>query len=167
MNGINFQSEGHRLVHERLENLVKPGYKLLDVGCGDGSFLDRLGRNYDIRGLGVDPSATVKGNTDTNCTRLRAEEVDELQEKFDLVYSINSLHHFDDPSSFLNSAKDSLRDPGKLILADWKEGASTGIPENYYSQQDVVNLLEQTGFNVTDSSEIEKQFLLVAELFLS
>lgn len=160
-----FKSKGHRLVHEKLDKLIEPGSRLLDVGCGSGSFLDRLGRNYDIRGVGVDPSADVKGNTDTSCTRLQAEKVDELQENFDLVYSINSLHHFEDLSSFLSSAKESLRGSGKLILADWKEGASTGIPENYYSRQNVVDLLEQTGFNVTGSSEIEKQFILVAELF--
>lgn len=160
---FSFKSEGHRLVHKKIEEFIEPEHRLLDVGCGDGSFLDRLERSHDIRGTGIDPSVTAKSDTETDCTRLRAERADELQEKFDLIYSINSLHHFDDVSGFLSSVKSSLCESGKIILADWKEGAPTGITESYFSREEVSKMLKETGFEITESKEMEKQFLLVAE----
>ncbi|MFP4202277.1 MAG: class I SAM-dependent methyltransferase [Candidatus Acetothermia bacterium] len=159
---MNFSSEGHRQVFEKLEELIEPGSRLLDVGCGDGSFLRELERAYDIRGAGVDPSATPKEGGDGGCRRLRAEEIEELAEEFDLIYSINSLHHFDAPSRFIKGAEERLTGSGRIIIADWKKGASTGIPESYYSGDCVADLLKEAGFDLLESRELEKQFLLVA-----
>lgn len=158
---MDFKSEGHGRVYEKLEELIKPGFKILDVGCGDGSFLDQITKNHDISGVGIDPSPAKGESADTNCTILKAESVGELDDKFNLVYSINSLHHFGAVSEFFESVPEKLKKPGKIILADWKEGAQTGIPESYYSREYITTLLTEAGFEVVNSQELEKQFLLV------
>ncbi|MCF7890395.1 class I SAM-dependent methyltransferase [Candidatus Bipolaricaulota bacterium] len=161
---MDFKSEGHEKVYEKLENLIKPEFRILDVGCGDGSFLDQIANHHDISGVGIDPSPAEIEGIETNCTILKAESVGELEEKFDLVYSINSLHHFGDVYEFFKSVPNQLEESGVMILADWKEGASTGRPESYYSLEYISNLLTEAGFKVADSQDLERQFFLVSKL---
>ncbi|MBS3792743.1 MAG: class I SAM-dependent methyltransferase [Candidatus Bipolaricaulota bacterium] len=159
------KTEGDEKVYEKLESLIKHGFRILDVGCGDGSFLNQITKHHDISGVGIDPSPAKREDADTNCTILKAESVGELEEKFDLVYSINSLHHFGDVSEFFEGVPEKLKRPGNIILADWKEGASTGRPESYFSREHISKLMTEAGFEVTESRDLERQFFLVGKLF--
>lgn len=160
---MDFKSAGHRLVYEELEELLEPGEVVLDVGCGNGSFLERIVSDCEVDGVGIDPSASIGGRSESDCNRLRAENVDELAENFDIVYSINSLHHFGDVDAFFKNVTANLKPEGKIIIADWKEGASTGIPESYYSQGHIKDMLTKSGCRTIKSRELEKQFFLVAK----
>jgi len=161
---LDFKSTGHRLVYEELEELSKPGDVVLDVGCGDGSLLKRIVSGLGVEGMGIDPSASSgrRSKTENECKKLRAENVDELESEFDIVYSINSLHHFDAVGAFFSNVTANLTPEGKIIIADWKEGASTGIPESYFSGKYIETVLTKSGFKTIKSRELEKQFFLVA-----
>jgi len=56
---LGFKSTGHRLVYEELEQLVGPGDIVLDVGCGNGSFLEQIVSDFGPKGIGIDPSAST------------------------------------------------------------------------------------------------------------
>jgi cyclopropane fatty-acyl-phospholipid synthase-like methyltransferase len=159
---LDFKSAGHRLVFEELEVFMEPDDIVLDVGCGDGSFLERIVSDFGVEGMGIDPSASIGESSETECNRLRAENVDELEKDFDIVYSINSLHHFGDVEAFFKNVDANLKPEGKIIIADWKEGASTGIPESYYSGEYIESVLTKSGSKMIKSREFEKQFFLVA-----
>lgn len=159
---MDFKSAGHRLVFEELEVFLEPDDIVLDVGCGDGSFLERIVSGFEVEGIGIDPSASIGGRSETECNSLRAENVNELKKDFDVIYSINSLHHFGDAGLFFKHVTASLKPSGTIIIADWKEGASTGIPESYYSRDNVEGMLTEAAYETIKSRELEKQFFLMA-----
>lgn len=43
-----------RVDYDRIEDLIEPGSKVLDLGCGCGTLLSRLTRRKNVRGLGVE-----------------------------------------------------------------------------------------------------------------
>ncbi len=45
---------GASVEFEALANLIKPGSHILDLGCGDGSFIDALFWSRDVTGIGLD-----------------------------------------------------------------------------------------------------------------
>lgn len=47
---------GQRLDHARIVELVEPGSRVLDIGCGDGALLDKLRRQKDVDGTGIELS---------------------------------------------------------------------------------------------------------------
>jgi methionine biosynthesis protein MetW len=47
---------GTRIDHDIILGLIPPGAKVLDLGCGDGSLLEKLVRTKDVRGSGIEIS---------------------------------------------------------------------------------------------------------------
>ena len=45
----------------RIAELIEPGSRVLDLGCGNGEFLQYLERTKNIRPLGVDLDADMVG----------------------------------------------------------------------------------------------------------
>ncbi len=43
-----------RIDYDRIEELVEPGSRVLDLGCGDGTLLSRLMRHRRVQGLGIE-----------------------------------------------------------------------------------------------------------------
>src|SRR6186997_2105963 len=68
---------------------LAPGSPVLDVGCGDGGFVERLAQQgYDA--VGMDPKAPRT----PRLTRARVEDADGLV-PFDAVTAVMVLHHAD------------------------------------------------------------------------
>ena len=104
---------------EALKKLV-PGGKILEVGCGTGSFIHRLKeKGFDCIGLELNKSAVEvcrqKGLVvynellDTH-SKLHAE-------KYDAVCAFQVLEHVYDVHSFLNESLQCLKPGGRLIIA--------------------------------------------------
>ncbi len=148
---------------EILKNLIKSGMKVLDVGCGSGRVLRELVRKTGCFGVGIDPFVTNFEGRDYRLIRMKAEEVDRLGEIFDLVYSIHSFHHLENPERFLKNLHEVLSPKGKLIIFDWKKGAYTGIPEEYYSQDELKSLLEASGYMTLEAHEDSMELFIIAK----
>ena len=97
-----------------------------------------------VAGMGIDPYAS---NAE-HCRHLRAEEMHELAERFDLVYAHYALHHFDAPPCFPEKARSVLRPGGVLLIVDWVEGAQTSVPERYFAPQMVTRWVREVGFGL-------------------
>jgi SAM-dependent methyltransferase len=122
---------------------LPPSGRVLDVGCGSGHLLTALAER-GISGVGIDPYA---GNSE-RCRRLRAEEMDELAEQFDLVYTRYTLHHLGAPQRFPERARSVLCPGGVLLIVDWIKGARTGVPEQYLAPQTVAGWVRKAGFQL-------------------
>lgn len=110
-----------RTEHYRgIADLVLPGDRVLDVGCGDGTFLE-LVRSRGARGVGVelDPEkvALCRG-LGLEVRHCRAQELSAQGETFDFVAMIQIIEHLspDDALSVLDSVCRMLSPGGRLFI---------------------------------------------------
>lgn len=109
-----------------IKNLVIPGERILDLGCGNGRLLELL-KEKDINYLGVDNSEKLIDIARKKYPQKRFMVADALDlplpdNYFDKVISIAVFHHI--PSKelrfeFLRQVKKVLKPEGKLILTVW------------------------------------------------
>jgi SAM-dependent methyltransferase len=111
-----------RLVRKELKSFLRTDGRLLDVGCGDGTFLANLLRRHpklDAHGIDFSPSArqttpaVLQG-------RIKVGSVLELEKhydpgSFDAVMSCEVLEHVEDPGLVLRGIATILR-PGGLAV---------------------------------------------------
>jgi SAM-dependent methyltransferase len=138
---------------------LPPGGRVLDVGCGSGRMLTVLAE-CGISGIGIDPYA----NDTERCRRLRAEEMDQLTERFDLVYTRYTLHHLDAPQRFPKKARSVLCPGGVLLIVDWTKGARTGVPERYLAPQTVAGWVRKVGFQLLCEDVRGQSMVMVGKL---
>ena len=149
------EREGRKLLMNLLEKYVEDGMELLEVGCGNGDIMEKVEENFGVEAICADPYGHGK-----NVFHVRAEELSSLGKKFDIVYSLQSLHHFLSLEKFLNEGRRIMRKNGKIILVDWKKGVDTGIPERYFSLEEVKEKVEKL-FRIIERGEGEFPFYIV------
>lgn len=110
---------------------VRPGMVVAEIGAGRGRYavqlaarVGRAGRVYaeDIAGdalahlrqrcrrWGLENVTTVLG--DVTDAKLPAGQLD-------VIWIVNSYHHFDDPVTLLRRARSALKSDGRLAIGDW------------------------------------------------
>ena len=97
----------------------KPG-KALDVGCGDGSFLEALERRgWDVSGTELSESiaATARARLGDNVCVGNIHEVGFDAASFDLITFWHVLEHLEDPKLALAEARRLLKPDGKIVVA--------------------------------------------------
>ncbi|MGK7926451.1 MAG: class I SAM-dependent methyltransferase [Spirulina sp.] len=124
-----FPSVFYRAVHQRLLEFVElpPKAKILDLGCGTGRLLNRLGDRFpDLTGTGLDFSSEmlaraqqqnrhgdrmtfVEGNTDA---------LPFPDSQFDAVFSTISFLHYPQPQKVLTEIHRVLLPEGRFYWAD-------------------------------------------------
>ena len=93
--------------------------KVVDVGCGTGNFAF-LASKQGANVLGIDFSAiaikTAKKNFSNPNLEFKQMNVFKLNEKFDVIVSMGTLEHTDDPLKCLKFLKNHLNPNGKIII---------------------------------------------------
>lgn len=130
-----------------LLKFIKKGDFILEAGCGDGSLLRKIKKKVDVNAFCVDPAGRNVG-TEIVYRSLPAESIDKLDENFNLIFTVYSFHHFNNPEEFLNKTNGKLHQDGKLIIVDWKYSADTGVKERYLKAKEIKQLLAKAGFHV-------------------
>ncbi len=96
-----------------------PG-KILDVGCGEGSFLAAMARRgWDAHGVEISKEGAARASARPGvkiCGR-PLEECGFEPGSFDLVTLWHSIEHAADPESLLKRAAELLKDDGAALLA--------------------------------------------------
>jgi cyclopropane-fatty-acyl-phospholipid synthase len=76
---------------------LKPGMKVLDIGCGWGGFAKFAAEKHDVRVVGITVSREQVAFAKKFCQRLpveiRLQDYRELEEKFDRIISIGMFEH--------------------------------------------------------------------------
>lgn len=106
---------------------IKPGMKVLDIGCGAGAMTEWLATQVGPKGkvIAVDNSHAQLAVTQKRIQRsklanvetkvLSAYEIDKLEQKFDLIYSRFLLHHLHSPRKAVKQYFNCLSDGGLYI----------------------------------------------------
>lgn len=116
-------NSGDRLLDEHIR--IKPGQRVLDIGCGPADILSRLPDDIDYHGYDVEPNYIetarkrygLRGNFEV---RAVAPDAVEGIGTFDVVMAIAVLHHLTDDEAdmlFAGAAK-VLRPGGRVVTLD-------------------------------------------------
>jgi cyclopropane-fatty-acyl-phospholipid synthase len=102
---------------------LKPGQRILDVGCGWGGPLVYLCKTYGVSGVGITVSPRQKQAADARIARygVDARIIEthwrDLQDAqgFDAIYSDEVIVHFHDLGEFFAKCHSLLRDGGRMV----------------------------------------------------
>jgi 2-polyprenyl-3-methyl-5-hydroxy-6-metoxy-1,4-benzoquinol methylase len=92
---------------------------LLDVGCGDGSFLRFMkDLNWDVTGIDVDPKAVELANQVPGVKVIEGtlEDAHFPDESFDAITLSHLIEHVVDPLALLKECRRILKKGGSLVL---------------------------------------------------
>ncbi len=115
----------HRQVHEgvfrdlRERGRLRPGSAVLEVGCGTGNYIRALAECFDCAAYGLDPSVGMLAHACAQPERVgwvqgRAEALGLADGAFDLVFSVDVIHHVTDRATFYRQTARVLRPGGRL-----------------------------------------------------
>lgn len=127
--GEESKEKGQVQLIEHLAQLanVKPGSQILDIGCGFGASSLYLARKYnaDVPGItnsSVQVEMTIKTaateRLDAKFLLMDAEAMD-FQKQFDLIWSVESISHYQHRERFFASAAKLLKPGGCFAITDW------------------------------------------------
>jgi 2-polyprenyl-3-methyl-5-hydroxy-6-metoxy-1,4-benzoquinol methylase len=93
--------------------------KLLDIGCGNGSFMKAFNNEYpkwEMTGLELDDKNKSIVESIDGVKKLHVGEVDSLDEKYDFIVLIHALEHITEPIDLLQKIKNILNPGGFLFI---------------------------------------------------
>ena len=156
-------------LREVFAHLLSPGQtiRVLDVGCGDGRFLDLMkmcfGDDVETHGIDFDEDAVRAAAANGHRTRVgRIEDTDYPSGHFDIVYISHVIEHLASPREFVLAARELLREGGVLHIEtpniDCAERRLFGktywggyhFPRHWhlFTPETLTKLGEETGFEV-------------------
>ena len=94
-----------------------PGSRVLEVGCGTGNYSTALSDTFGCAAFGLDPSIAMLARTRServHCLLGAARALSFAAGAFDLIFSVDVIHHVGDRAAFYRGAARALR-PGGLI----------------------------------------------------
>ena len=101
---------------------LKPGDRVLDIGCGWGSFLKFAAEKYGVSGVGVTVSkeqvALARELSKGLPIEIRLQDYRELDEKFNHIVSLGMFEHVGvkNYKTYMKVAQNCLKDGGLFLL---------------------------------------------------
>jgi ubiquinone/menaquinone biosynthesis C-methylase UbiE len=170
----------HRQVQPKvLENLISvgkldPASQVLDVGCGTGNYAVALEKTIGCTCWGIEPSeqmlSTARARTQRAHFKLgRAEQLDYPAEFFDVVFSVDVIHHVSNRPKYFPEAYRVLKQGGKVCTATdseeiirQRQPLSVYFPETiekelqrYPGASEVRQMMRQAGFHNLEETVVE------------
>jgi len=120
---------------------IQPGRRILDVGCGTGASSIFLAKRYKVEATGITISPVqvslanqAAAREDVKATFLLMDaEAMKFEKLFDVVWSVESISHYQDIEKFFASAAKLLKPNGTVAVIDWFKKPNLNPAE--YKQQ--------------------------------
>lgn len=131
---------------------LKPGQKVLDVGCGIGGGDFYMAENFDVEVVGIDLSINMVSFALERAIGLKCSvefEVADCTKKsypdntFDVIYSRDTILHIQDKPALFKSFFKWLKPGGKVLISDYCKRA--GPPSSEFSEY-----IKQRGYDLHD-----------------
>lgn len=163
---------------------LKPGMRVLDVGCGWGSFALHAAQHYGVAVVGVTLSSEQavlarKRAADAGLTEnidIRVQDYRDVADgPFDAISSIGMSEHVgrDQTAHYVNVLHGLLRPGGRLLnhAISWNAGPTEPDPDSFIpryvfpdgemiSLGEMVSALESGGFEVLDVEALRRHYAL-------
>jgi ubiquinone/menaquinone biosynthesis C-methylase UbiE len=113
----------HRQVHAgvfrelRARAGLGPDSRVLEVGCGTGNYITALAGTFGCTACGLDPSIEMLSRVRServHCLVGRAQELGFADRAFNLIFSVDVIHHVGDKAAFYREAARALPPGGQL-----------------------------------------------------
>ena len=164
-------SKIHQIVLQKLHNEDR----ILDVGCGNGGFVNFLAKKttkeivgLDIRSSGFKKAFKKAGESGSlglvKCVKGDAHRAAQYfpDEKFDAVTMIYTLHHLKQPLSALRELRKILQPNGQVLVVDLVFNKDEGKEEcRKYSVGDILQMMMETQYRPIRVEELEPGLVLV------
>ena len=153
--------------------------RVLDVGCGTGNYIVALEAATGCLGWGLEPSAQMMANARERSARIQfsrgsAERLEYPAEFFDLVFSVDVIHHVVDRAAYFREAQRVLKPGGKICtvtesteLIRARQPLTVYFPETvevdlqrYPAIADLRAMMEDAGFSSQQESISEFPYAL-------
>ncbi|XP_060771121.1 phosphoethanolamine methyltransferase isoform X1 [Neoarius graeffei] len=160
---------------------LKPGQRVLDVGCGIGGGDFYMAKTFGVDVLGMDLSSNM---VEIAMERAVIEKLPSVQfevsdatkrtfpnSSFDVVYSRDTILHISDKLSLFKRFHSWLKPGGKLLISDYCCGEKPWTPafQEYVNQRGYIlytpqkygKFLEEAGFSNVKAEDRTAQFIQV------
>jgi ubiquinone/menaquinone biosynthesis C-methylase UbiE len=171
----------HRRIHQPLfaellrHSNLSASSRVLEVGCGTGNYIHSIAETIGCACHGIEPSEQMllmaRGQgPNVDFSRGSAESLDFPDNTFDLVFSVDVIHHVTDRPAYIKEALRVLRPGGKLCTATDSEEIirkrkplSNYFPETieqelkrYPTIPDLKSMMTTAGFIQIDEAIVEQ-----------
>lgn len=122
-NATNLEQAQHdkfELICKKLD--LKPGMKILDIGCGWGGLAFHAAQKYGVNVVGVTVSKEQAAYAQELChgypVEIRLEDYRDLKEQFDRIVSVGMFEHvgYKNYQTFIDVCHQLLKDDGLMLL---------------------------------------------------
>jgi len=148
------------IFYDKLSHYLSAGSKILDLGCGDGSFLRSAKRCFLCTGVEISGYLAGLAKDKGGIKVINGNFLEmEIGEKFDGITMISLLEHLDDPAKALKICFGLLNRNGVLLIKTINYGCLNRMikreswsgfrpPDHmvYFTPRNLKQLLEKAGF---------------------
>jgi cyclopropane-fatty-acyl-phospholipid synthase len=134
---------------------LQPGQRVLDIGCGWGSFAGFAAERYGAEVVGVTVSRNQVALAKEMCkglpVEIRLQDYRDVREKFDHVVSVGMAEHvgYRNYRTYLRTAANCLKDDGLFLLhtigGDISRTSSDPFTDTYVFPNSLLPSLKQVG----------------------
>ncbi len=138
---------------------LKPGMKVLDIGCGWGGFARYAAEKYGVEVVGITISKEQVAHGQDYCKDLpvaiRMQDYRNLNEIYDRIVSVGMFEHVgtDNYKTFMDIAARCLKDDGLFLLHTIGGNSSTTIPDAWINTYIFPNGMLPSMKQITEAAE--------------
>ncbi|WP_114238155.1 cyclopropane fatty acyl phospholipid synthase [Dyella sp. C9] len=134
---------------------LKPGQRVLDIGCGWGEALKYAAETYGVEGVGITVSQEQAEFARELCdglpVEIRLQDYRELDEPFDAIFSIGMFEHVGalNYRTYFEVARRCLREDGLFLLHSIGSNSAQNRPDPWIEKYIFPNSMIPTAAQVT------------------